>query len=30
MSFSPLFIPIFIGMLIVTLAYFLYEMFRQK
>ncbi|MGA9141457.1 MAG: hypothetical protein WBZ29_14620 [Methanocella sp.] len=30
MSFSPFFIPIFIGMLIVTLAYFLFEMFKQK
>jgi len=30
MSFSPFFIPIFLGMLIVTLAYFLYEMFKQR
>lgn len=30
MSFSPFFIPIFLGMLIVTLVYFLYEMFKQK
>jgi hypothetical protein len=30
MSFSPFFIPIFIGMLIVTLAYFFYEMYKQR
>lgn len=30
MSFSPFFIPIFIGMLIVTLTGFFYEMYRQR
>jgi hypothetical protein len=30
MSFSPYFIPIFIGMLILTLVFFIYEMYRQK
>ncbi len=30
MSFSPFFIPIFLGMLIVTLVYFIYEMFKRK
>jgi hypothetical protein len=30
MSFSPYFVPIFIGMLIITIAYFLYEMYKQR